>query len=315
MKIVPFADEHLDAAAELLAERHRNHREAEPLLPEDVDFRSEMQALWEKDGASGAIAFRDGRPAGYLLGAPRPQTEWGANVWAELAGHAVEEPEDVRDLYAAAAARWVEEGRTRHSVLVPATDVELVEAWFRLGFGQQHALGIREVPAEVDVAVPEGLEIRAPDPAHMEALIDVDLALPAHQQLSPVFSGRTRTDRDGSRREWEATLAGTDEEILVGYRGGVPVACWSIVSSGNSDQHLGLWWPPSSCYLTFAVTVPEARGSGIGVALTRACLARARELGYETIVTDWRVTNLLASRFWPKRGFRTAFLRLYRSIP
>jgi hypothetical protein len=27
------------------------------------------------------------------------------------------------------------------------------------------------------------------------------------------------------------------------------------------------------------------------------------------------VTNLLASRFWPRRGFRTTFLRLYRSIP
>jgi len=27
------------------------------------------------------------------------------------------------------------------------------------------------------------------------------------------------------------------------------------------------------------------------------------------------VTNLLASRFWPARGFRTSFLRLYRSIP
>jgi hypothetical protein len=27
------------------------------------------------------------------------------------------------------------------------------------------------------------------------------------------------------------------------------------------------------------------------------------------------VTNLLASRFWPRRGFRTSFLRLYRSIP
>jgi len=33
------------------------------------------------------------------------------------------------------------------------------------------------------------------------------------------------------------------------------------------------------------------------------------------MTTDWRVTNLWASRFWPKRGFRTAFLRLYRSIP
>jgi hypothetical protein len=33
------------------------------------------------------------------------------------------------------------------------------------------------------------------------------------------------------------------------------------------------------------------------------------------MVTDWRVTNLLASRFWPHRGFRPSVLRLYRSIP
>jgi hypothetical protein len=45
VKIVPFADEHVDAAAELLAERHERHREAEPLLPDDVDFRGEIAAL------------------------------------------------------------------------------------------------------------------------------------------------------------------------------------------------------------------------------------------------------------------------------
>ncbi len=28
-----------------------------------------------------------------------------------------------------------------------------------------------------------------------------------------------------------------------------------------------------------------------------------------------RVTNLLSSRFWPRRGFRATFLRLYRHIP
>jgi hypothetical protein len=27
------------------------------------------------------------------------------------------------------------------------------------------------------------------------------------------------------------------------------------------------------------------------------------------------VTNLLSSRFWPARGFRETFLRLYRHIP
>jgi hypothetical protein len=33
LELRPFADEHLDAAAELLAERHRLHRTAEATLP------------------------------------------------------------------------------------------------------------------------------------------------------------------------------------------------------------------------------------------------------------------------------------------
>src|SRR5919198_74044 len=85
--------------------------------------------------------------AAHLIAAPRDDDVWGENVWVEAAGHAVEEVEDVRDLYAAAATRWVDEGRARHYTLVPATDAALVDAWFRLGFGQQQAHGIREVPA------------------------------------------------------------------------------------------------------------------------------------------------------------------------
>jgi hypothetical protein len=51
------------------------------------------------------------------------------------------------------------------------------------------------------------------------------------------------------------------------------------------------------------------------VDLTNAAFAWAHRAGYPMMVTDWRVPNLLASRFWPRRGFRTTFLRLYRSIP
>jgi len=310
MKTVPFTEQHLDAAAELLAERHRRHREAEPLLPAEVDFRAEVEALWAKEGASGAFA-----EDGYVLGTRLEDRRWGPNIWVETAGHAVGDPELLRDLYAFAAADWVENGRTRHYVSAPATDLELVDAWFRLGFGQQQASGVRELPLEVDTEVPEGFSIREPDPADIDALIDVDLALPAHQQLSPVFSDHHRDSREESRREWEETFAGTEEHILIGYRGEAPVACWAIVDARRSIHDSGLTRPESSCYLTFAVTLPGVRGSGIGVALTQACFVRARELGYETMITDWRVTNLLASRFWPKRGFRTTFLRLYRSIP
>ena len=310
MNIVPFGSEHVEPAAALLEERHRRQREAEPLLPADVDFGAEVEALWKTEGASGAFA-----EDGYVLGVRQADAIWGSNMWVELAGHAVRAAEQVRDLYAAAAAGWVEAGRTRHYALVPVSDTALVNAWFRLGFGQQQALAVREVPAESDVVVPDGFSIRAPDPADIDDLIDVDLALPRHQAGSPVFSEHFRDSREESRDEWLSTFADTEEDILIGYREGRPVACWSIVAADRSRHFHGVSLPANACYLAFAVTLPEARGSGIGVALTEACLARARELGYESIVTDWRVTNLLASRFWPRRGFRPTFLRLYRSIP
>jgi ribosomal protein S18 acetylase RimI-like enzyme len=315
LEIQTFADAHLDAAAALLAERHARHREAEPLLLETVDFRGEIAALWAREGASGAAALRDGKVVGYLLGTRRADDVWGPNVWVEAAAHAVEEAEDVRDLYAAAAEDWVEEGRTGHYVIVPAADQALVDAWFRLGFGAQHAHGIQEVPPHTAVDVPAGVEIRRPRADEVEELIDVDLALPTHQARAPVFSLRPPPSREESRREWLETLAGDEEHILVGYLDGRPVACWSFVPLERSGEHTGLTRPERAAFLGFAATLPEARGSGVGLALTDTGFAWAAEQGYQVMVTDWRETNLLASRFWPRRGFRRTFLRLYRSIP
>jgi GNAT superfamily N-acetyltransferase len=61
-------------------------------------------------------------------------------------------------------------------------------------------------------------------------------------------------------------------------------------------------------------TFPEARGTGVGRALTAHAIRWAYEHGHPTLTTDWRMTNLLASRFWPRRSFRTTFLRLNRVI-
>ena len=37
---------------------------------------------------------------------------------------------------------------------------------------------------------------------------------------------------------------------------------------------------------------------------------RAHEDGYRTVRADWRSTNLLASRFWPRLGFVPTHIRL-----
>ena len=319
LKVVPFSDEHLHDAGRLLAARHARQRKAEPLLSarfeEPAAAREELEAAWRTEGASGAAAIRSGRIVGYLFAAPRDTAVWGENVWIEAAGHAVEMAEDVRDLYATAAATWFEKGRRRHYALVPSTDAELVDAWFRLGFGQQQAHGIREVSAN-DVRVPEGFEIRAPREEDIEALIAIDIVLPAHMRSSPIFSEHPFPTDEALRQGWRSTLAGDEKEtVLIGTLAGRPVACWSICDAELSGHHRGVARPDRACYLSFASTLPGARGSGIGVALTVASLAAAADQGYSTMVTDWRVTNLLASRFWPKRGFSTCFLRLYRALP
>ena len=57
-----------------------------------------------------------------------------------------------------------------------------------------------------------------------------------------------------------------------------------------------------------------ARSQGLGRLLTSHVLAWTSEAGYRAVTADWRETNLLASRFWPARGFRPIFQRLHRVI-
>lgn len=311
LEIQPFSEEHLGAAAELLDERHRRHREAEPLLTEPADYRAEVETLLGGEKASGVVGLRDGRAVGYVIGIERSEGIWGPNVWVEAAGHAAEEPEDLRDLYAAAAARWVDEGRTRHYVLAPAQDPGLVDAWYRLSFGQQHAYGARELPDEVGST--DGA--RLADTGDIDAIVAIAPSLPDHQDLSPVFAGGPRGTEEELREEIADDLSNPEIANFVAEEDGRVVGNLVICPASLSSMHSGVARIDGSALLAYAATLPDARGRGAGVAMTNAGFAWASERGYEVMVTDWRVTNLLSSRFWPRRGFRETFLRLYRSIP
>jgi ribosomal protein S18 acetylase RimI-like enzyme len=308
LEIQPFTEEHLDGAAARLEERHRRHREAEPLLGERYDYRAEIEAL---DNASGVAGTRAGRVVGYLLGVRNDDARWGPNVWVEAAGHAVDEPEEIRDLYAAAAARWFEEGRTRHYVMAPASDPELLGAWARLSFGHQHAHGIREV---TETPWPE--EVRPASDGDLDAMFELSPLLVEHQAQAPVFGiGIPRESEEETRAMIVEDLANPKIGDLLAEQNGRVVGAFQLAPIELSGMHLSLARPDGAVLLSWAATRPDMRGSGVGVALMDASLAWAHENGYRTIVTDWRETNLLASRFWPRRGFRRTFIRLYRSIP
>jgi GNAT superfamily N-acetyltransferase len=316
--IVPFADEHLDGAAALLAERHRAQRLVEPGLDptyeEAASARAEIDALRRADGASGAAALAGDDVVGFLVGRPR-ETSWGPNVWVDPAGHAVARAELVRDLYAAAAERWVDEGLTSHYAIVPATDPALVDAWFRLGFGHQHVHAIRETPPAGPAPETAGLVLRRAERSDIDALARLDLALPEHQSLSPVFSRLPLPELEETRAEYEADFDDPRFTTFVVERDGEVIGSAVGCPIEVSSAHTSLALAPGAAFLGFAAVFPEERGLGAGRLLGEAVLAWARETGREWVVTDWRMTNLLSSRAWPQLGFRPTFYRLFRAIP
>ena len=314
--VAPLAEEHLDGAAVLLAERHAAGRRAEPALDpryeEPVAARAEIAALLAREDASGVAALRDGDVAGYLLGVPLDAV-WGPNMWVESAGHAVSTPELVRDLYAAAAARWVEEGRTSHYAVVPATDPEVVDAWFRLGFGHQHVHAIRE-PLDEPSAPPDGIVVRRARREDIDALVRAELSLGEHQLLSPVFSRVGPPSFEEALAEWDEDFDDPTYTTFVAERNGAVLGSAIGCAIEASSLHRSLTLPPGAGFLGFAAVLPEHRGLGAGRVLGETVLAWAKEAGYPAVVTDWRMTNLLSSRTWPRLGFRPTFYRLFRAI-
>jgi len=315
--IRPFEPSDIDEAGSLLAARHAAHRLAHPLLSprfeDPAAARVEVATAFGGDGASGAVAERDGRLTGFLLGAPKASPLWGPNVWVESAGQAVDDPETMRDLYGLAAARWVDDGWTAHYVVTPTHDPALLDAWFRLGFGQQHAHGLRDIPT-TPPQPPDSITIRPARRDDIDALTRLELALPEHQGRSPVFSAGQVPTYDEARAEWEDDFEDETYATFVAELDGRVVGSAIGVALEKSSSHLGPARPDKAAFLGFAAVFPEARGHGAGRALGEAVGWWAATSGFDCVVTDWRVTNLLSSRAWPRLGYATSFVRLHRLV-
>ncbi|MBB5868914.1 GNAT superfamily N-acetyltransferase [Allocatelliglobosispora scoriae] len=304
-------------AAILLARRHRAHRRDQPLLSPvyaepDATATVLAEALAQPD-ASGALAVRGTDVVGFLLGAPKAAPSWGPNVWVEAAGQAVTYAEDIRDLYAFAAERWVAEGRTAHYVLAPASDTELVRSWFRLGFGHQHCHGLRALPTPDEVRAPR-VVIRRAERADIPLLAELDLVLAQHQSLVPTFSAARVPELAETLKSWEDDFDDTDFATFVAEHEGRVVGSAIGCSLAKSGAHTTLARPDNAGFLGFAAVFPQARGLGVGRALGEAVGLWSAESGFSSYVTDWRVTNLLSSRAWPALGFAESFTRLHRLV-
>lgn len=322
LRLAPFDDSCLDAAATLLAARHRRDRAHEPALPERFMLpdaaRVAVLAAWREVNVHGGIAaWRGERLVGFLIGAPDLREIWGRSVWVRYAGHALaadEAPDLYRDLYAVAAPQWLARGYFAHYVELPADDQASLNLWFQLSFGTQQAYAIRPLAA-IEVPNPPhvpAITIRRAGSGDTDVFVELQKLLWGHLGRSPVYSVRLPEDLHGAHEDAAATLADPQVAVWLAEQDGATVGAVEMRPLTSGDDLLDV--PEQCCYFAFAATRLDARGRGIGTLLTAHALREAHTAGYVAALTNWRTTNTQAARLWPHLGFRPFQYRLHRLI-
>ncbi|HYN87822.1 MAG TPA: GNAT family N-acetyltransferase [Ardenticatenaceae bacterium] len=319
-EIAPFTPSMLSDAGTLLAQRHQRHRAARPELPSQFEdpavARAAVEAVLRRDRAAGVAAVSGSRLLGYLIGDKRFDNVWGRSAWVQLAGCALAPGQDaelVRDLYAALAAPWVDFGVFNHFAMVPADEQALVHMWFALSFGLEkvHAL-LDLATVEPSPPPPPGVEIRRAEPRDRPLLEELSDVIWRHQVRAPDWGIQLPEAVADQRAGWGELAGDPDVTVwLAFYQGQVAGSQGYWRAETGADE---LLVPDQCLYLSVAGTREWARGLGIGRALTRHGLAQARAAGARFCLTDWRSSNLLASRFWPRQGFRPVAYRLARRV-
>lgn len=312
-----FERKHLQAAAELLAQRQRRLRAVRPELP--VAFEDPaaclplLEALLGEEEAYGVIGYEGDRLIGYLVGHARSEEVWGRACWSPIEGQALADgvaAESVRDLYAPWSAHFVRQGRFRQYVLAPADDRELQEAWFRTGFGQMQAHALRALPVEAQRRNGVPFHIRRAHPDDLDAmepllpLIGLSLIDPPAYAISlPERFRVLRRDyaQDLEDPESRYSIAVQEDGTVLGMLAFYDMAAAPMV-------------PEDAVEMGVAMTRPSARNRGVMRALVEAAWTEELERGRRWAVTDWRTASLLAHRSWTALGYRPTHYRLHRHV-
>ncbi|MGE5704431.1 MAG: GNAT family N-acetyltransferase [Clostridia bacterium] len=318
MELKELHASHLEEAATLLSARHARERLTYPVLPDSFEDPQQaltvLQALQQKENAIGVGAFRGNKLVGYMLGAIDTDKNRERHVWIDYAGSAIsgeESPERYRDLYAWLGEKWVNHGAFDHYVVVPGGDSMALDAWFRLGFGHQQVHAIQHIPEPL-ATTPNvtDFHIRRATKEDEAVVRSFATLIMEHQAKAPVWAPGFPEERRKLQDGYAGLLE--DEEVWV----------WLASSKEGAPLGFQAYWPTSENMMTpgmsislgVGATLPEARGKGVASALTRHGLSSALQSGYTRCVTDWRMTNLQSSRFWPDHGFIPIAYRLARNI-
>ena len=292
MDVRPFTADDVPFAAALLEARGNAHPHVAPL-----DAAAEVERLLA-DGHAGYVA-----PGGYLIGKVDADA-----AWSQYAGHAARDVATYRHLYRAISRDWVDAGQRRHAIVLPDGDEPGQEAFAGLAFGREHVFALALLADQPSGAPGLPVEVAEGD-ADFEELVPMLPVLARHLSDPPCFAPRPQAFYDG---------------IVPWFREDYddPKVTYAVARVDGRAVGFATWEPmpprirvPESTWALGHMSVlPDARGRGVGQALTLHGLALGRERGFTYSWTDWRLTNMSAEPYWRTYGWRPFQVRYTRRV-
>lgn len=317
---VSFTENLIPEAGRLLAERHARNRKSLSLLParfEDPQVAVKaVETLWQKKQKSGYAALRNGKMIAYLIG-ETISLSWGRSGYVHLPGYAIgqnESPAILQDLYALLGEDWVKTGNFNHYLYISAADGLILDALFDLGFGKERVDALMEFSSlEIpEIKEPADVTIRKAGKGDNALLGSLSNVIFRALAKAPYWHPTVPEDWDELYEGWSELADDPEWTLWLALAGNKALGAVGFTMQKEAD--LDMLASPHMAYLSVAATAPQARGRGINTALSWHGLEQARKDGFEVCYTNWISPNLLASRFWPRFGFKDVAYRVAKKV-
>ena len=324
MKIeyLPFTEEMIPEAGRLLALRHACNRMILPLLPprfEDPQIAAKaVKSLWQEKFRNGYAAYQDRKMTAYLIGSFADQP-WARSGYVHLHGYALDDRESIatlQDLYALIGDDWVRRGIFSHNLYISATDKKIIDGLFAIGFGQERVDALLDLRAlEIpQIDEPEGITIRRARKGDEEHLGSVAYAMIDALSSAPYWLPITPEDRLSWKERWGKRADAEEWMVWMALENDLTAGTVAFILDVEQEEEDQMLISKRTLHLGTAATRPEMRGRGIANLLTWRGLEEAQRLGFENCLVNWVSPNLLASRYWPRFGFKDAAYRLSKQV-
>jgi len=260
----------------------------------------------------GIGAFVNGELVGYLMGEiviSNRAVRYASVPYEGVAIKADQSSELIRYLYAEVSVLWLDQGCFKHSILVPIGNKVYYDAFLQLSFAIEQVHAVMNIDEYKPFDNAADVNVRVADKKDSEALGRMSSIISKFQNCAPVF---TPAFPEVVARIKEGFIGLVEEEDDI-----VLIAEKDKQELGFQDYEIitpNLMTPEDVVELTVAGTYSSQAGRGVGKKLMNEGCRIIKEKGYGNITTDWKITNLASSTFWPKCGFKPVAYRMARYI-